>query len=273
MTWSTRELAEMAGTTVNTVRHYHALGLLEPPSRTCNGYKQYEVRHLVTLTRVRRLAELGVPLAQVGAIALRAGAAPSALLRLDAELRSHIRTLRRARKDIAAIVRDHAPADSPRGFERVASQLSEADLSYLHILTRLHDGHESLSVLRDMIDTESQEVRDQLGGLRLDASAASRQRLAERMTADGAQWRSPTRPWLGSRTETQRERDVPMDRILDEALTELYTPAQRDVLMRADAVCTRLPARASRLPSRIEDTDSQQSSRSAEQWLAPAGGA
>ena len=32
MAWSTRELAELAGTTVNTIRHYHALGLLERPS-------------------------------------------------------------------------------------------------------------------------------------------------------------------------------------------------------------------------------------------------
>jgi len=29
MAWSTRELARLAGTTVNTIRHYHRLGLLD----------------------------------------------------------------------------------------------------------------------------------------------------------------------------------------------------------------------------------------------------
>jgi DNA-binding transcriptional MerR regulator len=45
--WSTRELAELAGTTVNTVRHYHRIGLLDEPERRNNGYKEYGVPHLV----------------------------------------------------------------------------------------------------------------------------------------------------------------------------------------------------------------------------------
>ena len=47
--WSTRELAELAGTTVKSVRYYHQLRLLDEPARLTNGYKQYEVRHLVRL--------------------------------------------------------------------------------------------------------------------------------------------------------------------------------------------------------------------------------
>ena len=31
MPWSTRELAELAGTTVKAVRHYHEIGLLDEP--------------------------------------------------------------------------------------------------------------------------------------------------------------------------------------------------------------------------------------------------
>ncbi|MEO3798201.1 MerR family DNA-binding transcriptional regulator [Nonomuraea sp. B10E15] len=37
MPWSTRELAGLAGTTVNTIRHYHRLGLLDEPERRYNG--------------------------------------------------------------------------------------------------------------------------------------------------------------------------------------------------------------------------------------------
>src|SRR5690606_8663333 len=55
MAWSTRELAELAQTTVNTIRHYHHLGLLAEPARKDNGYKQYGVKHLARLLRIRRL--------------------------------------------------------------------------------------------------------------------------------------------------------------------------------------------------------------------------
>ena len=49
MAWSTRELAELISTTVRSVRYHHQLGLLDEPERLANGYKQYEVRHLVRL--------------------------------------------------------------------------------------------------------------------------------------------------------------------------------------------------------------------------------
>jgi DNA-binding transcriptional MerR regulator len=40
MTWSTSRLAQLAGTTTATVRHYHRVGVLEQPERLSNGYKQ-----------------------------------------------------------------------------------------------------------------------------------------------------------------------------------------------------------------------------------------
>ncbi len=58
MTWSTRELATLAGTTVNTVRHYHRVGLLDEPQRMSNGYKQYGVAHLVRETINERNTDL-----------------------------------------------------------------------------------------------------------------------------------------------------------------------------------------------------------------------
>ncbi|MBX0301124.1 MerR family DNA-binding transcriptional regulator [Cryobacterium sp. 1639] len=70
MAWSTRELAELAGTTLKAVRHYHQIGLLDEPGRTSNGYKQYQVAHLVRLLQITRLANLGVPLAQIAQMGL-----------------------------------------------------------------------------------------------------------------------------------------------------------------------------------------------------------
>lgn len=36
------ELAKLAGVTVRTLRHYHAIGLMAEPSRAENGYREYE---------------------------------------------------------------------------------------------------------------------------------------------------------------------------------------------------------------------------------------
>ncbi|WP_344094254.1 MerR family transcriptional regulator, partial [Nocardiopsis composta] len=60
MAWSTRQVAELAGTTVKAVRYYHRIGLLDVPERTANGYKRYEVEHLVRLVQIKRLSDLGV---------------------------------------------------------------------------------------------------------------------------------------------------------------------------------------------------------------------
>ncbi|MEU6452749.1 MerR family transcriptional regulator, partial [Streptomyces sp. NPDC046979] len=65
MSWSTREIAELAGTSLRAVRHYHEVGLLTEPERRANGYKQYGVLHLVRLLRVKRLVDLGFSLNQI----------------------------------------------------------------------------------------------------------------------------------------------------------------------------------------------------------------
>lgn len=37
MAWSTRRLAELAGTSLRTVRHYHEVELLAEPERRADG--------------------------------------------------------------------------------------------------------------------------------------------------------------------------------------------------------------------------------------------
>lgn len=109
MAWSTRELAELAGTTLNAVRHYHRVGLLEEPERTSNGYKQYEVRHLTRLILIRRLRDLGVPLDRVD----QASCPDSSVAELgaiDSELAASIDRLQRSRSEIGAILRGSSSA-------------------------------------------------------------------------------------------------------------------------------------------------------------------
>src|SRR3712207_4129169 len=105
MAWSTREVADLAGTTVNTVRHYHRTGLLEEPGRLSNGYKQYGPRPLVRLLQIRRLRDLGVPLEQIDAVGFTDGERrKQALLALDADLAVTSERLQRARGEIAPIL-------------------------------------------------------------------------------------------------------------------------------------------------------------------------
>ncbi|OZD04560.1 hypothetical protein CH275_15335 [Rhodococcus sp. 06-235-1A] len=60
-------LADAAGTTPRTVRHYHRLGLLDEPRRLSNGYREYTIDDVVRLMRIRWLADCGMPLGEIAA--------------------------------------------------------------------------------------------------------------------------------------------------------------------------------------------------------------
>ena len=59
-----KELADLTGTTVRTIRYYHQIGLLPVPERA-GGARDYGMAHLARLVRVRWLVGSGVPLASV----------------------------------------------------------------------------------------------------------------------------------------------------------------------------------------------------------------
>ncbi|MFJ4225881.1 MerR family transcriptional regulator [Microbacterium sp. NPDC089695] len=230
MAWSTRELAERAGTTVNTIRHYHRLGLLEQPETEYNGYKQYEVHHLVSLLRIRRLADLGVPLSEIHAVRAGADSTPQTLRALDAELEETIRRAERARADIAAILRDEVPADTPAGFEAVAGRLSETDTSILHIYTQLYDKTALADIQRIAEDVD--DVSADLDQLPADADEATREQLVARLAVSLAR-NLRDYPWLNDPASHLARRPAVSSQTMIEALQELYNPAQLDVLGRA----------------------------------------
>lgn len=60
-----KELADLAGVTVRTLRHYHQMGLLPEPPRADNGYRAYGALDLARVLRIKRLASLGMSLRQV----------------------------------------------------------------------------------------------------------------------------------------------------------------------------------------------------------------
>ena len=179
MAWSTREIAELAGTTVNTVRHYHRTGLLEEPQRLSNGYKQYGARHLVRLLQIRRLRDLGVPLEQIEAVGSTDGESPAQALRaIDADLAVTIERLQRARAEIRAILEGSTATDVPAGFEDIAGRLSAPDRSLMLVYSQLYD-ESAMSDLKHMVETEPDGENAEFDALPPDADEGTRQRVAE----------------------------------------------------------------------------------------------
>ena len=244
MAWSTSEIADMASTTVNTVRHYHRLGLLDEPERRFNGYKQYGVRHLVRLLQIRRLVELGLPLGRIGAVSADGEGHQDVLRGLDAELVAGIERLEHARAELAAILREDAPADAPAGFESLASRLPESDRSLLHISGQLYDA-QAMADLRRMMETDEIVGRfaAQIDRLPPDADESSRERLAQSLAPIFAQ-NLIEYPWLQNQSEHLSRSESVARQTLSEAVAEFYNPAQRDVLIRASQIaCDLLEAR------------------------------
>ncbi|WFE53268.1 MerR family transcriptional regulator [Micromonospora sp. WMMD1155] len=238
MAWSTRELAELAGTTVNTIRHYHRLGLLEEPERRSNGYKQYGVHHLVCLLRVRRLVGLGVPLAQIDELVADGGPGSDVLRRVDAELAAELDRLRQARSDIAAILRDGALADAPAGFGVVAARLTSADTSMLHIYSKLYDDA-AMQDLRTMVEADNGPVDQEFDGLPADADEATRRDLAGRLAPILAK-HIIDYPWLSDPASHVSAGEQVIRQTVVEAVVALYNAAQVDVLGRASVLAQKL---------------------------------
>ncbi|WP_436758473.1 MerR family transcriptional regulator [Streptosporangium sp. V21-05] len=237
MSWSTRELAELAGTTVNTVRHYHRIGLLDEPERRYNGYKQYGVRDLVCLLRIRRLVELGVPLSQIGAAGSDGDIPAEVLRQVDADLLAEVERLRRTRSDIAAILRDGAPADAPAGFESVALRLSASDSSLIHVFTQLYDV-DALKDLRRMVEADTDPVNADMDALPADADEVTRQNLAERLAPILVRYLTDY-PWLSDPAGHLSKSEHVTQQVFVDAVVALYNPAQVDVLGRASVLAQR----------------------------------
>jgi DNA-binding transcriptional MerR regulator len=99
------QLAAYAGVTVRAVRHYHQTGLLPEPERDASGYRRYGAMAVVSLIKIRTLAQAGVPLSAIGRM-LEADprAFADAVTRIDNHLREEVERLETSRKQIAQLV-------------------------------------------------------------------------------------------------------------------------------------------------------------------------
>ena len=68
MEWTVHKLAERAGISGRTLRHYHRIGLLEPDRVGANGYRYYGPDAVARLQRILLLRDTGMPLADIAAV-------------------------------------------------------------------------------------------------------------------------------------------------------------------------------------------------------------
>ncbi|MGI5216615.1 MerR family transcriptional regulator [Nocardia sp. CA-290969] len=230
MSWSTRELAELAGTSVRTIRHYHDVGLLEQPERSSNGYKHYGVSHLLRVLRIKRLSDLGLPLSRIAEMGDDEYPHES-LYALDAELAATIERLQRIRMELALILRQGSPTDLPPDLSPPATKLTEADRAYTVIMNRVL-GPTALDSLREMLTaiTPDDPAMTEFDNLPADADEQTRADLAER-AAPYVRNLHATYPGLRSIADSPvgPERAA---QALGLALRDLYNEAQVDVLLR-----------------------------------------
>ena len=69
MTYRIAEAADLVGVPATTLRYYEDIGLMPAPGRRANGYRVYEERDLARLRFISATKNLGIPLADVKALA------------------------------------------------------------------------------------------------------------------------------------------------------------------------------------------------------------
>ncbi|MGJ9413573.1 MerR family transcriptional regulator [Aeromicrobium sp. CF4.19] len=193
-----QDVAELAGVTVRTLRHYHQIGILPEPVRRANGYRAYDLATIARLLRIRRLTDLGIPLHQVEEM-LETTPDHDVLDEIDRQLLAAIERLQEQRRQIARLRRTGERADIPEGLaelvslgpsDRSAGVLGEMDQDALLLIARVvgaeNLNRQALSDLADALrplmgDAELIAASEHFDRLPADAPSSEIQQVATRM--------------------------------------------------------------------------------------------
>ena len=115
------ELAERCGVSTKTVRYYESIGVLDEPSRTASGYRDYDGDAVERLRFVRDAQASGLTLAEIASVLEIKGAGERScrhtadlldahLLGIDQQI-AQLTTARAVLADLAARARTLDPAD------------------------------------------------------------------------------------------------------------------------------------------------------------------
>ncbi|WP_199440837.1 MerR family transcriptional regulator [Umezawaea beigongshangensis] len=238
MGWSTRQLAELAGTTLRTIRHYHEVGLLAEPERRANGYKSYGVPHLVRVLHVKRLTGLGLSLAQVAELGDVDDHPREALRELDAELAATVEHLQGVRAELALVLDQEVLIALPPDVARVIADAtpSTADRSFAVVLARLIAPEKLSAYAEALRGYEQDPVEAEFDDLPADADERTRQHLADRMRELPVVERlRGIFPDATSVLAGAPRGEALAGRTIGEVVAELYNTAQIDVLVRLNS--------------------------------------
>jgi DNA-binding transcriptional MerR regulator len=227
--WSTRQLADLAGTTLRAVRHYHDIGLLPPPARGANGYKQYGAQHLVQLIKIRRLTELGVPLSQLGALSDSHEKTREILRIVDDELTRSIDKQLRIKAELTAVLQQDLPVDLPAELAVAAHGLAAPTRALMVVYGQVLDQQGRDALRRFLEQAGNTAVDSELDQLSPNADAPTRQNLADRLLPRLQALLQTHRQLLTTELITP-ERAPAVRHTIALAIAELYNPAQLDVI-------------------------------------------
>lgn len=221
----------MAGTTVKAIRHYHQTGVLAEPNRRENGYKEYGPEHLDRLLHILRMREIGFPVAQIGEGMRSEDASAVGTEELIAKVDSSIRRLQEIREDLVASLDSEEHWNLPPGLYDAADQLGDMDRMMSQLMAR-HFTREAMAALRSMSSAASSPIDAEFDQLPADASeeevADLAARIAPHIRRAQAQHPMPEHVVSGDRAAEGRAA-----RAIGRTLSELYNPAQVDVITRA----------------------------------------
>ena len=172
------ELAEATGLTVRTLRHYEAVGLLEPVERSESGYRRYRAEDAERLYTIVALRRLGLSLAQIRATLV---AEPAGLRQMLARHASDVRDRIASLAELEAVL------------ERVQRELGV-------------DGSPSLSDLCDLVRLTARAAAPRPRGGARGAARPLRAALRSDPRAAAA-WRPRDRP--GPRPGARASRSAP----------------------------------------------------------------
>ncbi|WP_439663739.1 MerR family transcriptional regulator [Lentzea sp. HUAS TT2] len=235
MAWSTSQLADLAGTTLRTIRHYHDVGLLAEPERRANGYKSYGVPHLVRVLRIKRLTDLGLSLTQIADLGDGDEHPREALRELDTELAAQIERLQQIRAELALVLRQEVPTDLPPDVAAMIenANLSPQDRSFTVVMAQLLSPETLTRYAGTLKDYARDPAVVAFDNLPEDADEATRQAVADAMrempymAQMRAEFPDPAGLWSDAPRGVEHAR-----RTVVKVMVELYNKAQLDVLVR-----------------------------------------
>ena len=84
------ELAQLSGVSADTLRYYEKLRLLDPPTRSDNGYRSYGNSHLERVQFIRSARGLGFSLSQIADIVPRLSSGQFGRKEIEQQLKAKI---------------------------------------------------------------------------------------------------------------------------------------------------------------------------------------